>query len=149
MHLHPSDVMNLSTRGAISAFARALKGLSLHHQSCNVSSRASALRVGHQRALHALQQQVWNAPTACVARLYVAPSYGKSQIVSMGLLKLQLSPHPHVPGCVRGVSSPRQLVSMLPGQCRGAALEVDNVADEYDRSSGAEQGATAVILLVS
>ncbi len=59
-----------------------------------------------------------------------------------GPMLLQCSLHPRVHGCAQGVSSPRHMVSLLPGQCRGAALEVDELADKHGGPTSADQGTT-------
>ena len=39
------------------------------------------------------------------------------------------------------MSSPRYMVTVLPGRCRGAALEVEELSDKHVSSSIVEQGA--------
>ena len=41
------------------------------------------------------------------------------------------------------------MVSLLPGQCRGSALEVDELADKDDGIKSADQGATQPRALMS
>ena len=142
MHLHSSDVMSSSTKRAFSAFATALRGLRAHQQRFNTPPCVSVLGVGQQRVLHALQQQVCTAPTVRSTHLQYCRSAVLEGTHTTGPMLLQCGTHPRVHGCAQGVSSPRHMVSLLPGQCRGAALEVDELADIHGGPTPADQGTT-------
>ena len=58
----------------------------------------------------------------------------------LSLMLLQVGVNPCLLGHARGASRPRYMVSLLPGQCRGAALEVDELADKHDALPPADQG---------
>ena len=130
----------MGARTAAGLFATTVKTFKLHRSSCEASRCVSALQTIQQRAFHAPQQQVQHGIISKEIALLLTGLFLKQDWIDSSSLVLQSTLSPGFAGHASCASSPRYMVSLLPGRCRGAAVEVEGAADTHEFRSITEQG---------